>query len=169
MYDSTELKMFRLDNTEFIFKTNFSGDPSRDNFGNDARKGNIVINDIPLARALKDMGINVKETVPGPKTNPEEFVPKFYASVRLNYDSPIPPKVVLVDDEGFATKLTEKTVGQIDKIRVKRVRAVINIYKAPSGKHSLYVRTMYVEQDIGDDPFASDYARREDDDDDMYE
>ena len=32
-----------IENTRFIFNTNFSGDPKRDKYGSSERKGNIVI------------------------------------------------------------------------------------------------------------------------------
>ena len=32
-----------IDDTRFIFTTNFSGDPSRDRFGSDQRRVNVVI------------------------------------------------------------------------------------------------------------------------------
>ena len=32
-----------IENTRFIFATNFSGDPSRDRFGSDKRRVNLVL------------------------------------------------------------------------------------------------------------------------------
>lgn len=161
---NNDLKTFQLDNTKFIFKTNFAGDPSKDTFGNDAKKGNIIINNILLARDLLDAGVNVKTTKPGPHDDPETFVPKYYASIQLNFNSAMPPKVMMVDDEGNRTRLDEDNCGIIDEISIRRVRAVINIYtNKKTNKKSLYVRTMYVEQNIPDDPFAADYDSRRDD------
>lgn len=49
-----------IEETKFIYKTNFSGDPDRDTYGNTQRKGNLIIPDIEQARRLIDEGFNVK-------------------------------------------------------------------------------------------------------------
>ena len=49
-----------LDNTRFIFMTNFSGDPARDKWGDDRRKANIII---PSEDQAKDMTKAEKGTV----------------------------------------------------------------------------------------------------------
>ena len=36
-------KIITIENTRFIFATNFSGDPERDTYGDDSRKANIII------------------------------------------------------------------------------------------------------------------------------
>ena len=63
-------------------------------------------------------------------------------------------------DGGTPILLDEDTVGTIDKIRVKNVNVVLNPYEYDPIKKavSLYVRTMYVEQDMDDDPFKNRYS-----------
>ena len=55
-----------IDDTRFIYQTNFSGDPARDRFGSDKRRVNIVIPTVEQARQMMNMGIKVKETKPNP-------------------------------------------------------------------------------------------------------
>ena len=56
-------KLVSIENTRFIFETNFSGDPRRDKYGSDKRYANIVIPE-ELANELSDEGFNVKCTNP---------------------------------------------------------------------------------------------------------
>jgi len=51
-----------IDNTRFIFDTNFSGDPARDRYGSPKRRVNVVIPTEEKAQQLIDMGVNVKQT-----------------------------------------------------------------------------------------------------------
>ena len=46
-----------IDDTRFIFDTNFSGDPTRDRFGSDKRRVNIVIPTVEQAMDMRAMGI----------------------------------------------------------------------------------------------------------------
>ena len=52
-----------IDDTRFIFQTNFSGDPTRDRFGSDKRRVNIVIPTVEQAMDMKAMGINTAPTM----------------------------------------------------------------------------------------------------------
>lgn len=147
-----------IEGASFIFDTNFSGDPKRDRFGNDQRKANLVIPNIDQARQLIDEGFNVRPTKP--KEGEEEgFVPRYFVSVKLNYDSPWPPRVYLVTEENDGVLLDAETVCCIDNMWVDSVNAVLNPYEGPNGK-SLYVKSMEVFQKIDDDPIASKYSRR---------
>lgn len=147
-----------LKDTKFIFKTNFAGDPNEDRFRSTKRRGNIIIPDIEMAQALLDAGFKVKATKPRPGEE-EDFVPTFYVSVTLNYDSPWPPEVYLVSPGAAPVLLDADSVGVVDKAYVLRVRVALNPYENPNtGIKSLYIRTMYVEQDVGNDPFAHMYA-----------
>lgn len=147
-----------LEDTKFIFKTNFAGDPNEDRFRSTKRRGNIIIPDIEMAQALLDAGFKVKATKPRPGEE-EEFVPTFYVSVTLNYDTPWPPEVYLVSPGAAPVLLDADSVGVVDKAYVLRVRVALNPYENPTtGIKSLYIRTMYVEQDVGNDPFAHIYA-----------
>lgn len=159
MYERREKRLVNIENTRFIFMTNFSGDPERDNFGSDARKANLVIPDYDQAMELIDQGFNVRATKPR-QDDEEDFVPTYFISVNANYDTDWPPKIYLVTGDEEPRLLDEESVGIIDKCYVLNVNAVLNPYENQrTGRKSLYVRTMYVEQDIEDDPYASRYAR----------
>lgn len=150
-----------LEDTKFIFKTNFAGDPNEDRFRSTKRRGNIIIPDIEMAQALLDAGFKVKATKPRPGEE-EDFVPTFYVSVTLNYDTPWPPEVYLVSPGAAPVLLDKDSVGVVDKAYVLRVRVALNPYENPTTNiKSLYIRTMYVEQDVGNDPFAHIYADRD--------
>lgn len=154
-----ERKLISIENTRFIFRTNFSGDPDRDTYGNDARRANVIIPDPDMAMALREEGFNVKETKPRPGFE-DDFVPEHYIAIGVNYDTNWPPKIYLVSGGANPVLLDEESVGSLDMCYVRNVNVVLNPYtNQRTGRKSLYVRTMYVEQDIEDDPFASRYRR----------
>ena len=156
-----EKKIVSIENTRFIFRTNFSGDPDRDSFGSTARKANILIPDEEQALALRDEGFNVKQTKPR-EGEEEDYIPKYFVSISLNYDSEWPPTVYLVTGKNMPVLLDEESIGILDKIYVLNVDVVLNPYhNARTNRNSLYVKTMYVEQSVEDDPFAGKYLNRE--------
>lgn len=151
-----------IENTRFIFKTNFSGDPERDNYGNDTRCANIIIPDEEQARELAERGFNVRQTKPKPGQE-EDFEPTYFVKIIVNFDSKWPPKIVLVSGDSEPQKLDEESIDTLDKVYVLNVNALLNPYinkKKKDAKPSLYVKTLYVEQDVEDDPFAARYARK---------
>lgn len=155
-----ESRLIVLEDTKFIFKTNFAGDPNEDRFRSTKRRGNVIITDPEMAQALFEAGFKVKATKPKPGEE-EDFEPTFYISVTLNYDSPWPPEVYLVSPGAAPVLLDADSVGVIDKAYVLRVRVALNPYENPTtGIKSMYIRTMYVEQDVADDPFAHIYVDR---------
>lgn len=155
-----ERKLITIENTKFIWFTNFAGDPGRDSFGSDARQANIIIPDHMQARAMIDEGYNVKATKP--KEGEEEgFIPTYFVNIKVNYDTAWPPKIYLVSGDNPPVELDETSVHLIDKAFVRNVNVVLNTYpNARTGTKSLYVRTMYVEQDVEADPFAHRYINR---------
>lgn len=158
----SEKRLIMLEDTNFIYNTNFSGDPERDRFGSDARKANIIIPTEEQALRMMDEGYNVRRTSPS-EGEEEGFNPTYFVSASLNYDTKWPPKVYLVSDNAEPRELDEQSVGILDKCYIKNVNAVLNpYYNARTGLKSLYVRTMYVEQDISDDPFRGRYFGSED-------
>lgn len=160
MDERQERRLIKIENTNFIFKTNFSGDPERDTFGSDARKATLIIPTEEQAVALMNEGVNVKQTKPRPGEE-EEFEPTYYVTVNINYDTNWPPKIWLVSGDSDPQLLDEESVGIIDKCYVLNVNAVLNPYtNSRTRRTSLYVRTMYVEQDIEDDPYAARYFNR---------
>lgn len=148
-----------IENTRFIFDTHFSGDPNLDKFRSTQRYANLVIPDINLARQMIDMGCNVKLT--RPKEGEEEgFEPRYFVRVVVNYESEWPPKVYLVSGDADPVMMNGDTIGMLDKMWIKNVNVQLNIHPWTDGI-SLYVKTMYVEQSLEDDPFAARYMNRE--------
>lgn len=149
-----------LSNTKFIFKTNLSGDPTRDTFGSSKRRANIIINDPEDVANLLTLGFKVKATKPKPGAE-EDFEPDYYIPFQLNYDSEWPPMVYLVSGNAEPLLLDERTVGKVDNCYVRAVNAALNLYtNKKTGIKSVYAKTIYVEQDISSDPFAHLYANR---------
>lgn len=154
-----EKKLISIENTKFIWRTNFAGDPERDSYGSDARRASIIIPDPRMADELAAEGFNVKVTKP--KEGEEEgFIPTYFVDIKVNYDTQWPPKIYLVSGNSEPRLLDEDTVKEIDTAYVLNVNVILNPYtNGRTGRRSLYVRTMYVEQDVENDPFASRYAR----------
>ena len=125
-----EKKIISIEDTKFIFKTNFSGDPERDTYGSDARKGNIIIPTEEQAMELRNSGFNVKQTKPR-EGDEENYIPRYYVSVKANYDSEWPPKIYLVSGKANPVLLDETSVGIIDKVYVTNVNAILNVYTNP--------------------------------------
>ncbi len=160
-----------VDDTRFIFATNFSGDPTKDRFADARRKANLLIPDPEQAKDLIKAGFKVRETRPRPDDDPNEFVPEYFVTVLLKYRNragqmvKYPPKVYLVSGDKEPVLLDEESVDCIDSMRVKNVNVILNPYEYDPANNglSLYVRTMYVEQDLDDDPYAARYRSRQDD------
>ena len=151
-----------LENTRFIYRTNFAGDPANDKYGSSTRRGNIVIPTQEQADELVEMGCNVKQTQP--RDGEEEgFEPTYYISAIINYDSDLakerPPKIYLVSGNEPPRLLDRDSVGAIDKVYVVNVNATLEICHSKRYDRELaYVPVMYVEQDVADDPFAERYG-----------
>lgn len=162
-----QTERFNFDDTRFIFMTNFSGDPKRDNFGDSRRKVNIIVPSENLAKDLMKAGIKVRTTTPGKYDDPNDFVPEYHVTVLVQFrkkdGEPVkyPPAVYLVTPGHEPVKMTEETIGSLDHIRIKNVNCVATIrdYVDSHGNpgRNLQTRTMYVEQDMDDDPYASRY------------
>lgn len=160
-----------VDDTRFIFATNFSGDPTKDRYADSRRKANLLIPDPEQAKDLVKAGFKVRETRPRPDDDPNEFVPEYFVTALLKYRNrsgqPVkyPPKVYLVSGDKEPVLLDEDSVSCIDSMRVKNVNVILNPYEYDPANNglSLYIRTMYVEQDLDDDPYAARYRSRRDD------
>lgn len=151
-----ENKLVTIENTRFIWQTNFDGDPKRDKFGSDKRCANIVVPE-ELALLLIDEGINVRSTMP---KDDDDFDRTYFVKATVNYESKFPPRVYLVSGNNEPELLNEENVGLIDSMYVLNVNAILSKYYNPKiDKTSLYVRTLYVEQELNSDPFASRYRR----------
>ena len=152
-------RIFCLEDTRFIFATNFEGNPDKDRFHSGQRKGNVIIPTKELADEMMDYGINVRQT--RPREDDEDFVPTYYVSVLVNFRCPerFQPKIYIVSGDAEPVRLDEDSVKQIDYMWVDRVNVTLSPNEYEPGRFSLYVQTMYVEQRIDDDPFAKRYAR----------
>jgi len=159
--------LIRLDNTKFIFKTNFSMDPGRERYACKYPHANIIINDPGIVDYLLglEFPVRVKQTEPRPGEE-EGFVPTYFVDVKANFDSEWPPKIYLVSGDADPVPLDAESVGSIDNCYVLNVNTMLNIYHGKDQDSStLWIRTMYVEQDVDDDPYAAYYANRRRDDD----
>ena len=158
-----------IDDTRFIYETNFAGDPAKDHFGDARRKCNIIIQDPRQAEELIAKGFRVKKTKPGPDDDPDDYIPTYFVQAVLKYrdryGKPLKyaPKIYLVNADNEAVPLSEDTVCTLDNIRASNVNVILNAWETDDGSYSLYIRTMYVEQDFDDDPFAARYAKRRED------
>lgn len=156
-------ELITLENTKFIYKTNFSGNPDNDKYGSKSRRGNIIIPTEALAQRIDDAGIEVKVTRPR-EGEEEGFKPTMFMPILVKYDSEFakerPPKVYLVSGTAEPVLLDEESIGVIDMSYVLNVNATIEIaYLKNYDRYAAYVRTMYVEVEGEDDPFAERYAR----------
>ena len=155
-----------LENTRFIYRTNFAGLPD-EKYGSTTRYGNIIIPDPLIAEDLMEEGYDVKQT--RPKEGEEEgFVPKYYVKALLNYDSEVaqlrPPKVYLVEGNREPELLDPDSVGLIDNIYILNVKATLEkSYSKRYDRYLLYVKVMYVEHDMEDDPWGEGYRSRYED------
>lgn len=161
-------KTIAIDDTNFIYKTNFAGDPKKDRFNDSRRKANLIIPDKEQAKDLVKAGFKVRETRPRQDDDPDFFVPEYFIPVLVKYrdkaGAPVkyPPKVYLVSGNNSPVLLDEESIASIDSIQVKNVNVILNPYEYDPVNNgmSLYVRTMYVEQDLDDDPYAARYSNR---------
>lgn len=159
-----------VDDTRFIFQTNFAGDPTKDRFSDSRRKANLLIPDSEQVKDLIKAGFKVRETRPRQDEDPSEFMPEYFVTVLLKYRNragqPVkyPPKVYLVSGDNEPVLLDEESVACIDNMRIKNVNVILNPYEYDPANNglSLYIRTMYVEQDLDDDPYAARYRSRHD-------
>lgn len=147
-----------LENTKFIYHTNFAGDPNKDKYHNNTRRGNIIIPDEEMALEMREAGYNVKNTQPR-EGEEEGFVPTYYVPIIIGYKHPKrKPKVVLVTN-GVAQELDEENVGTLDDIYVLNVNVTLHPrFSQERNCWTLYVSQIYVEQDVEDDPWAGRYT-----------
>lgn len=142
-----------IENTSFIFRTNFAGDPNAEGnrFHSTERKGTLIIPE-DFAEDLRAIGVNVRQT------NWEE--PEFYVTVKVNYGYWKSPAVYLVTDKG-AKLLTEETIATLDSANIANVCVKCSTRAHDMGK-TLYVDTMYVELALDNDPWYDKYHVEED-------
>lgn len=155
-----------IENSKFIYRTNFAGDPTKDKYKSTTRRGNLIIPNEGQALEMIDAGYNVKVT--NPREGEEEgFVPTYYIPVIIGYSHPKrKPKVYLVTNN-VPTELDEDQVHLIDEVYVLNVNATLYPrYNPDRDSWTMYVSNMYVEQDVEDDPWAGRYQWNGDGDSD---
>ena len=162
---------YMIENTRFAYRTNLAGDTSRSTYADDRRMATFIIPD-ELVEEMAANGVKIKQTRPGKNhPNPEEFEPENFVQAQAKFRNRMGefvkylPKIYLVCGDAEPRLLDEEDVGIIDTIPVKNVKVVLNEYhRTPAEPPSLYIRTMYVEQDMSSsyydadyDPFEADY------------
>ena len=152
------IENIKIENARIVFR-NLSGKPDKFNPQGGKRSFSVVIEDPEFANELKKEGWNIKQFNPSPDSDEE---PAHFISVKVSYNN-IPPHIYLCTSKN-KTLLNEDTVGQLDYAEISNVDIVITPYQYEmSGRSgiSAYVKTMYVEQSVEDDPFAGKYLNRE--------
>lgn len=155
---------YSIENTRFAYRPNLAGDPTRSKYADDRRLATFIIPE-NLIENMMENGVRVKETRPGKNhPNPEEFETEHFVQAQAKFhtrnNEPVrfPPKIYLVCGEAEPQLLDEEDLEIIDRIPVKKVNVVLNEYKRnPEDTPALYIRVMYVEQDMDGDPFEYDY------------
>lgn len=148
-----------LENTHFIFQTNFSGDPNRDRFGSNRRKVNVVISP-EMASDLMSRGVNVRQTRPNPnKVYEDGFQVTYFVTIIINMESKWPPHIYWVTPVGNVIEMTADTISQMDYMRIKNVDCQCKLVEKKNnpGEYTLYANVMYVTQDVNPDPFYARY------------
>ena len=160
-----------IENTRFAYRTNLAGDPTRSKYADDRRMATFIIPD-NLVDDMAANGVKIKQTRPGKNNpHPEEFESENFVQAQAKFKNRtgdmvrFPPKIYLVCGDAEPRLLDEEDLELIDRIPVKNVNVVLNEYRrTPDDNPSLYIRTMYVEQDMDSDyidynydPFASGY------------
>lgn len=151
---------FLVNNTNFIYKTNFEGNPAKDpKFHSTKRQCCIIIPTQEQKEELEAEGIRIFETHPR-EGEEEGFVPTYYVRAKLGYNHPSrKPKVNLVTN-GVAQPLSEENVALLDDCYVQNVKAKLTpAWDEENNKYftELWIDVLYVEQDIEEDPYAAEY------------
>lgn len=171
---NSNLNLIAIDDTKFMFAPNLAGDPTKSKFGAKTRTCTIVVPDPHQVQDLRDKGVEVFETSPREDDDPDDFVPTYFVRATLSYRNKYGellkylPDVYLVNADEEAVPMDEETVGTIDNIRVTAIHVVLNAApKKDKDGYTLYIKTMYVEQDFESDPYINRFKRyrgRRDDD-----
>lgn len=156
-----------IENTKFIFATNFKGDPEKNGlFGGTDRRCNIVIPTQELADACIEAGLEVSRYEWVDKDTGETKSALFLPNAKVAYrnrdgsEKKRKPMVYLSYNYGEPVLQDENTIGDIDEQTVLSVDVTINPwYYDVKGKWYPYVNVMYVVCDAIHDPFAAKYHK----------
>lgn len=133
-----------------IIYPNFAGAPTKFNPRGGDRDFHIVIPTQELAEELIADGYNVK--IKAPREEGEE--PFRYMKIKVNFGGFRPP-AIYVESGNVRRTLTEETVGELDRIRIRSVDMDIRPYDWTSANgegRTAYLQSIYVVQDV--DRFA---------------
>lgn len=148
--------LLQIDDARICFR-NFKGVGSMYNADGD-RNFSLIIPNEEVADILRNnvneygAGWNVK--IRAPREEGEE--PFMHMKVKVSYSERSQPNVYLVS-RGNQVKLTKKTIGMLDDIRIASVDLDIRPYDGESrfGPHrTAYLQSMRVYQDLSGDRFA---------------
>lgn len=130
-----ELPLLNIEDAEFVYRTNFSGEarPPYDEEGD--RYFNVKV-DPQIANALEQDGWKIKWTKPGQNASPEviaEFTPEPYVVVAIGFKFR-PPTIFLIRNDK-PTVITEKLVGTLDSAEFEKIDLVIRAryWEGPAG------------------------------------
>ena len=147
-----KIEPLQIENAQLIFR-NFSGKGSNYNREGD-RNFCVLIDDTDYAHFLLEQGWNVKSL----NSREEDEEPRFYISIKVNYNSEVSgPKIYMIID-GKKRELNEETVSLLDDADIQTCDLIINpYYWEVNGKSGIkgYLKTAYVV--IQQDKFASKY------------
>lgn len=156
--------LYVFENTDFIFQTNLAGEYRKeDRYPSSTRTCNIIIPDLDLAQEMIEDGFSVRVTRPK-EGYEEDFIPEYFIKATLKFKNEGGagnPTVCYVDADGYSVPLSAETVGEIDHMRIKRGSVCVSASPYTKGEHpTLYIRQLYVTQDVDADPWASRFPRR---------
>ena len=168
-YLGTNSKTIEISGTKFFFDTNFAGNPRKDRFNSNERKGTIVIPEELGLDLIDDGYTTVKPTRPSQKMIDEgradEFIQEYLVPIKVafrdRFGNPLkwPPKVYLITEEGNDVLLDEESLGSIDDVWISNVNVIVTKRYSDRG-NTLYVKSMEVFQRASDDPIVARHRGR---------
>lgn len=148
-------ELMSFEGRHFVFDTKFSDRP--DKFGNEARYAYINLTDEEAAD-LKARGFYVKQT-----EGSEKYPAEWYTKITVKYgdNEVLWPKVYLVSEDAEPYLYSDKNIARVDDLWISNVDVVCAPYEYRPGEFSLYVRFMYLTQNVTADPYHDKYFRKE--------
>jgi len=139
-----------IEGAKLLFK-NFEGREER--FNEVGRRNfNVIIDDQEVADRLKLDGWNVRTLSARDEDDEDEYTLK----VNVNFSGRVPPKVIMVTNDGVQTRLDEETIGLLDNAYITNADVSISPHEYDTGKYSAYLQTLYVTVEDMDE-FAYKY------------
>lgn len=147
-------ELMSFEGRHFVYKTKFNSEP--DKFGNKNRYANINLTE-EEAMNLKAKGFIVKQTEAS-----ERYPAEWYTKINLNYDDNemLWPKVYLVSDDNEPYLYSANNIHNVDDLWIGNVDVVCAPYEYRPGEFNLYVRFMYLTQNVMADPYYNKYFKK---------